>query len=102
MLKPSILVLSKNDVVNVEAGLKAIYSQKDVEEFEVIVVDSGSTDGTLEVLSRFPVRVEQIPPTSFHHAQTRNLAASLATGEILVFLSQDALPASEFWLASML
>ncbi|HTS10063.1 MAG TPA: glycosyltransferase [Candidatus Eisenbacteria bacterium] len=102
MLKLSILVLSKNDAVNIEAGLKAIYSQKNVEEFEVIVVDSGSTDGTLEVLSRFPVQLKEIPPTSFHHAQTRNLAASLATGEILVFLSQDALPASEFWLSSML
>jgi rhamnosyltransferase len=102
MLRTSIVVLSKNDAANVEAGLKAIYSQKDVDGFEVIVVDSGSTDGTLEVLSRFPVRVKQIPSTSFHHAQTRNLAASIARGEILVFLSQDALPASEFWLASML
>jgi rhamnosyltransferase len=102
MLRTSILVLSKNDAVNVEAGLKAIYSQKDIQGFEVIVVDSGSTDGTLDVLSRFPVRLTQIPPASFHHAHTRNLAASIATGEILVFLSQDALPASDSWLASML
>ncbi len=97
----SILILTKNDVEGVRACLEAIYSQKAAHPFEVIVIDSGSTDGTLEALRRFPVRLEQIPPEIFHHARTRNLAASFAKGEILVFLSQDAIPASSEWLHAL-
>jgi rhamnosyltransferase len=98
----SILILTKNDVEGVQACLKAIYSQKKADPFEVVVIDSGSTDGTLDALRRFPVRVEQVRPEIFHHARTRNLAASYANGEILVFLSQDAIPASDEWLCSLI
>ncbi len=66
------------------------------------MIDSGSTDGTLEIARRYPVRIEQIPPETFHHARTRNYAAGLAKGEFLVFLSQDAIPASDMWLQGMI
>jgi rhamnosyltransferase len=68
---------------------------------EVIVVDSGSIDKTLEIAKHFDVRLEQIPSATFHHARTRNFAASRATGDILVFISQDAVPDSSCWLQSM-
>jgi rhamnosyltransferase len=81
--------------------MSVLYGQKCVEPFEVIVIDSGSTDETLELLRRFPVRLEQIPPETFHHSRTRNLAAGFAKGDVLIFLSQDAIPASERWLNAM-
>jgi glycosyltransferase involved in cell wall biosynthesis len=102
MVKTSIVLLTKDDLTNIEPGLNVIYRQKNVEPFEVIVIDSGSSDGTLDVLRNFPVRLYEIPPDSFHHGRTRNLGASIATGEILVFLSQDALPVSDSWLDAML
>ena len=102
MTKTSILVLTKNDAQGIDACLQAVYSQKQVDPFEVIIVDSGSTDGTLDVLRRFPVHLKQIPAETFHHARTRNFAASHATGEILIFLSQDAVPASDRWLSAMI
>ena len=92
MVKASILVLTKNGMPDVARCLKAVYSQRTTNAKEVIVVDSGSTDETLEIARGFQVRLEQIPPASFHHARTRNFAAGLARGEILVFLSQDAIP----------
>jgi len=95
-------LLTKNDAPNVSSCLNAIYSQDGIDPFEVIAIDSGSTDGTLDVLKRFPVQLRQIPPESFHHARTRNLAAACAKGEILVFLSQDAIPASSRWLRTLL
>ena len=69
---------------------------------EIIAVDSGSRDGTLQILRRFGVQVIQIPPHEFGHGKTRNLAASHARGEFLVFLTQDATPANSRWLAHLL
>jgi polysaccharide biosynthesis protein PslC len=102
MIKTSILIPTKNGAEGIGACLAAIYSQKDAAPLEVVVVDSGSTDGTLEIARRYPVRIEQIPPEKFHHARTRNYAAGLAKGEVLIFLSQDAIPATETWLVSLL
>jgi rhamnosyltransferase len=101
MVALSVLLLTKNDARNLKRLLPALLSQKCVPPFEVIAVDSGSTDGTIDLLRQFPVRLVEIPPAEFHHARTRNLAASLANGEILVFLSQDAIPASEHWLSKL-
>jgi rhamnosyltransferase len=102
MTKTSVLVLAKNEAHNIGDCLDAIYSQKYVGPFEVVVVDSGSTDQTLEIARRYPVRLEQIAPGTFHHARTRNYAAGLAKGEILVYLAADAFPATEDWLCALL
>jgi rhamnosyltransferase len=68
---------------------------------EWLAIDSGSCDGTLETLRRYPLRLHQIPPAEFGHGRTRNLAASLARGEWLIYLSQDAVPADERWLLNL-
>jgi rhamnosyltransferase len=110
-VRSSILILCKNEARNIEPCLEAVFGQKGAGPFEVIVVDSGSTDGTREIAARvlaardqerYPVRLEQIPPGTFHHARTRNYAASLADGEILVYLAADAFPVSENWLRALL
>jgi rhamnosyltransferase len=98
MIRSSILILTKNGGQEFSRCLEAVFSQAGITHSEVIVVDSGSTDGTLEFAKRFPVRLERIPSQAFHHARTRNLVAGLATGKILVFLSQDAIPSSNRWL----
>jgi rhamnosyltransferase len=102
MIETSILIPTKNGAQDLDTCLAAIYSQKGTRPFEVIVIDSGSTDATLEIARRYPVRIEQIPPETFHHARTRNYGAGLAKGDALVFLSQDAIPASDAWLAAFL
>jgi glycosyltransferase involved in cell wall biosynthesis len=101
MIETSILVLAKNEAQNIGSCLKAIYSQKYAGPVEVIVVDSGSTDETLEIARRYPARIEQIPAESFHHARTRNYAATLASGEVLIYLAADATPTSDTWLEAM-
>lgn len=102
MVALSVLLLTKNGVRDVERLLPALYDQQGIGSLEVIAVDSGSTDGTIELLQRHPLHLEQIPAEAFHHARTRNFAAGLARGEILIFLSQDAIPASSYWLSEMI
>ena len=98
----SVLILARNEAENVGPCLSAVCSQEGKRPREVILLDSGSTDGTLEIARRFPVHIEQIPPHTFHHARTRNYAASLAHGEYLVYLAADACPATNTWLESLL
>ena len=102
MVQASILVLTKNEARNLGTCLDAIYSQKNVGTFEVVIIDSGSTDATREIASRYPVRVVKIRAEEFHHSRTRNFAAELAQGEYLVYLAADAFPASSQWLEALL
>lgn len=61
------------------------------DEIEIIIIDSESDDKTVEVASTFGAIVLQINRKDFNHGGTRNLAIQTAKGEIIVFLTQDAL-----------
>jgi rhamnosyltransferase len=102
LIETSIVIPTKNGGEDIGACLQAVYSQKGTGPYDVILIDSGSTDNTLEIVGRYRVRLQRIPPETFHHARTRNYAAGLAKGEVLVFLSQDAIPVSDTWLAAFL
>jgi len=70
--------------------------------FEVLVIDSGSTDATLEIVRARPwVRLHEIPNVEFGHGRTRNLGARLASGRLLAYLSQDAIPGDRRWLSQI-
>ena len=71
------------------------------EGFEILAVDSGSKDRSAELLERAGARVGRVEQRAFRHGATRNLAARGAKGEILVFLSQDALPRGADFLAAL-
>ena len=97
----SIVIPVKDGGSDLARCLEAISAQQVDEEFEVIVVDSGSRDGSPELAQSVGARVHSIPASDFHHGRTRNLGAHLARGDTLVFTSQDAYAASDRWLASL-
>ena len=102
MTEVSVLIPAKDEALNIRNCLDAVFSQATDVEFEVILVDSGSTDGTPDIVSGYPVRLYRIAPEEFHHARTRNYLASLARGKYLIYLNADAFPASPDWLNSLL
>ena len=98
MAEISIILLTKNGETYLEEVLGKIFAQEIEENVEVIAIDSGSTDHTQQILSKFPIRLKEIPPASFNHGETRNLGAELSHGEYLVYLTQDATPLNRKWL----
>ncbi len=94
----SVVVPVKDGARHLGQVLDAVRAQGDV---ELLVIDSGSRDGSLEIARAAGATVHEIPAAEFGHGRTRNLAAELTSGEIVCFLTQDAVPA-EGWLAAHL
>jgi rhamnosyltransferase len=69
---------------------------------ELLVCDSGSTDGSVALARSHGARVLEIEPRSFSHGGTRNLLMEHCSGASVAFLTQDAEPASELWLERLL
>ncbi len=81
--------------------IETVRAQRTDRAFEILLIDSGSDPSELEALRRAGARVESIAPEQFDHGATRDLAARLARGSIVVFLNQDCLPVGEVWLEGL-
>lgn len=97
----SIIIPTKNAGARFDKLLNGITKNKVDFDYEIIVVDSGSTDNTKDIAKNFSARLIDIKPLSFSHGGSRNIGAENAEGEILVFLSQDTIPKDEGWLSSL-
>lgn len=100
--KASVVMPTKNAGPLFEAVLKQVLLQETNWPFEVLIVDSGSSDGTLDIVRKYPsVRLMQIAPSEFGHGKTRNFAAGASSGEFIAMITQDAIPINKDWLAKM-
>ncbi|NQY25934.1 MAG: glycosyltransferase [Piscirickettsiaceae bacterium] len=101
-MKASVIIPTKNAGAQFKNVLEALLRQETPWDYEILVVDSGSADGTVQfVLEHKRVRLHQIPAKEFGHGKTRNLGISLTTGEFVVMITHDALPASKTWLLEL-
>lgn len=98
----TIVIPTKNGGEILNKALEAVFSQKTQYEYEVICVDSGSSDNTIEIIKSYPCKLYEILPSEFGHGKTRNYGASKGTGEFIVFLTQDAVPVNDVWLESFI
>ena len=81
--------------------LLAGIGRQTLQPFEIIIVDSGSTDATLEVASHFPVRVLSIESELFSFGRSLNLGCEAALGNIIVIASAHVYPVYETWLEEL-
>lgn len=82
--------------------LDGIARQPGAQEVEMVALDSGSTDDTIPKLRAAGFTVDSIDKKDFNHGRTRDWGIERTTGDIIVLLTQDAVPADEHWLASLI
>jgi rhamnosyltransferase len=97
----SIVLPTFNGTSTLPAVLDGISRQRVDLRTELVAVDSSSTDGTADLLRGRVDRLISIPNEDFNHGLTRNLGIEQAKGEFIVMLVQDAVPASDRWLAEL-
>lgn len=101
-VKASVLIPTYNAGKEFKETLERISSQETGFDYEVLLVDSGSKDGTVELARRYGARVLSIPKSKFSHGGARNYGISEASVEYVAMTVQDALPADEHWLDKLI
>ncbi|MDX9856069.1 MAG: glycosyltransferase [Candidatus Moranbacteria bacterium] len=99
----SIIILSYNGLSDhLEETLRAVFGQKTGFLYEVMVIDSGSTDGTVDFLKKQDsIKLHEISNSEFGHGKTRQMGAGLSSGKYVVYLTQDATPQDDRWLENL-
>ena len=97
----SLVIPTLNAGVRFLELLEGLASQDVQGGFELIVVDSGSRDGTPEAAEAAGARVHRIPQAEFGHGRTRNVGIGMSHGEVVALLTQDALPIGRSYLTNL-
>ena len=99
--KASIVIRCYNEAEHLPKLLGELKRQT-FRDFEVVVVDSGSDDGTLEIVESEEVILEHIRREDFSFGRSLNIGCKAANGEILVFISAHCYPETEDWLRHLI
>lgn len=102
-MKASIIIRTKNEAKRLPDVLSLLNSQTE-KDFEVILVDSGSNDQTIEIArlyqKKLDLKIFEIASGSFSYPYACNFGAERASGEYLVYISGHSIPIDENWLKS--
>ena len=100
----AVVIPTKNAGQEFPLLLSKLRMQKNVGQLEIIIVDSGSSDSTVDIARRFGCKIIRIQSSEFTHAFARNRGADAASpaSRALLFMVQDALPSTDLWLHEMM
>lgn len=99
--RASLVIRCYNEEAHIGRLLSGVMQQT-VKDVEIVVVDSGSTDATVDIAKQFPTRIVSITPDEFSFGRALNLGCAAASGELLVFASAHVYPIYRDWLEYLL
>lgn len=97
----SLIIRTYNEQTFLEELLTKSLDQEIEEEVEVVIVDSGSTDNTLEIANKFPTNIVHIKKEDFSFGRSLNLGIEAAKGDIVVMISGHCIPYDKQWLKNL-
>lgn len=99
----SIVIRTYNEGKWLAEVLAACAAQDDSEfSFEIVIVDSGSTDDTLAIAEKYGARITHIKKSDFTFGRSLNVGCEFADGRFLVFISGHCIPIGDQWLADLI
>ena len=99
----SVVVRTLNESTHLDELLRVIGSQiKDDFDVEVVIIDSGSTDGTLNIAESHGCRITFIKKEQFTFGRSLNIGSDFARGDILVYSSGHCIPCENTWLIKLI
>jgi len=101
-MRASVIIITKNQKELLQKSLPVFLHQDLGGKYEIIVVDSGSTDGAKEYIQDLPVKLIEIKPEKFNFGFAFNLGAKEASGDFLIRLSGDAIPKRKDFIRQMI
>ena len=100
-MKLSIITAVLNRSQSISASIRSLQDQT-YTEFEHLVQDGGSTDGTLAVAKRYPVKIVSIRPQDFSFGRSLNYGCQAAQGNFVVIASAHVYPLYKDWIEQLL
>jgi rhamnosyltransferase len=97
-----VVIRAKNEARFIGETLQAIFESDALAPGQVVVVDSGSTDGTQAIVQSFPTQLIQIAPEEFTYGYALNLGVASVEAEIVATLSAHSLPTNTDWLRKLI
>ncbi len=97
----SLVIRAYNEQAHIGRLLDGVLQQS-IKDVEIVLADSGSTDRTLEIVSRYPVKVVHIPPAEFTFGYSLNTGIHHSQAEFIVIASAHVYPVYPDWLESLL
>lgn len=98
----SVVIRTYNESKHLGALLQRIHGQRLADHtVEIVVVDSGSSDSTVEIAQMHGTRVVNILKSEFTFGRSLNIGCEHALGDVLVFISGHCIPANESWLQNL-
>jgi rhamnosyltransferase len=101
MAKISIVIRCYNEERHIGRLLSGI-TQQTVKDTEIVVVDSGSTDSTVAVASRFPAKIVPVAPEDFSFGRSLNVGIEEARGDFVVLASAHVYPLYKDWIERLI
>ncbi len=98
----SIVIRTKNEAEFIGETLKKVEEQEFSGRYEIIIVDSGSTDATLSIIKKYNVKLLEISQEEFSYGRSLNIGAGSANGAFIVNLSAHAFPRKKTWLTNLI
>jgi rhamnosyltransferase len=100
-MKISIIIRSYNEEEHIGKLLSGIAEQT-ISDLDIIIVDSGSTDATVSIASKYPVRILTVPKEDFSFGRSLNIGCKSANGDLIVLASAHVYPVYKDWLENLI